>query len=188
MDKGASEEPVLRRFTADEAMRMVELGILREDEHLELLDGVLVEMSPEGPEHADVLGGLADLLRAAYPGARRIREEKPLAIDAYSLPEPDFAVIRGAPGTFANRHPTGPEAILVVEVARSSQRHDRRKAALYAAGGIEVYWILDLVARKLEVRTTPVDGAYQVTRVLGEDEVVELPESEARWTVRDLLP
>ena len=35
---------------------------------------------------------------------------------------------------------------------------------------------------------TRVDGSYQVTRILGEDEVVELPESDVRWTVRDLLP
>ena len=48
MDTGTAEEPVVRRFTADEAMRMVELGILGDDEHVELLDGVLVEMSPQG--------------------------------------------------------------------------------------------------------------------------------------------
>jgi len=85
-------------------------------------------------------------------------------------------------------HPTGRDALLVVELAWSSQRIDRRKAAIYAAGGVEVYWLIDLAARKLELRTTPVDGAYQVTRILGEDDVVPLPESDVRWTVRELLP
>ena len=189
MDMGTSEEPRVRRFTADEAMRMVELGIVGEDEHEELLDGALVEMTPKGPEHADTTTMVAERLRAAYVGAGRVREEKPLAIDAYNLPEPDIAVVRGGPGTSAHHHPTGPEAVLVVELSRSSQRRDRRRTSVYAAGGVDVYWILDLEARRLEVRTAPVDGAYQVTRVLDEDDVVELPETQpaVRWTVRDLL-
>jgi Uma2 family endonuclease len=188
MDEGTAEGPVVRRFTADEAMRMVEAGILDEDEHVELLDGVLVEMSPQGTEHADAIANLNDRLRVAYPGARRVRSQTPLALGAYNLPEPDFAVVRGAPGTFARRHPSGPETVLVVELSWTSQRYDRRKAAIYAAGGVEVYWILDLAARKLEVRTTPEGAAYQVTRLLDEDDVVELPESDARLTVRELLP
>ncbi|HVU52299.1 MAG TPA: Uma2 family endonuclease [Polyangia bacterium] len=185
---GTSQEPVVRRFTADEALRMVELGIIGEDEHLELLDGVLVEMSPQGTEHAEAIANLDDRLRAAYPGARRIRPQTPLALGKYDLPEPDFAVVRAEPGTFRRRHPTGPETVLVVELAWSSQGRDRRKAALYAAGGVEVYWLLDLAARTLEVRTAPADGAYQVTRVLAEDDVVELPETEVRLAVRELLP
>ncbi len=48
--------------------------------------------------------------------------------------------------------------------------------------------LVDLAARRLELRTMPVDGAYQVTRILGEDDVVALPESNERLTVRDLLP
>lgn len=78
--------------------------------------------------------------------------------------------------------------LLVVELAWSSQREDRYKAPTYAAGGVERYWLLDLQARTLEVRAKPVDGGYQVTRILGEDDVVELPESDVRWTVRELLP
>jgi Uma2 family endonuclease len=185
----ASDQPTVRRFTADEAMQMVELGILDEDEHVELLDGALVEMSPKGPEHASSTARLSDRLRAVYPGGR-VREEKPLTIDAYNLPEPDIAVVRAIDGGYLRRHPTGAETVLVIELSWSSQRRDRRKAAVYAAGRVETYWILDLEARRLEARTTPVDGAYQVTHVLGEDEVVELPESKPAvcWTVRDLLP
>jgi len=178
------EHPTIRRLTADEAMRMVEAGILGEDEPVELLDGMLVEMSPPGAEHVDATINLAERLREVYVGRGRVREEKPLAAGAYSLPEPDIVVLRGA---VAKRPPTGAEAVLVVEIAWSSQRENRRKASIYAAGGVEVYWLLDLAARQLELRTMPVDGAYLVTRILSEDEVVELPESDERWVVRDLL-
>ncbi|HTA21840.1 MAG TPA: Uma2 family endonuclease, partial [Polyangia bacterium] len=113
--------------------------------------------------------------------------EKPVSIGPYSLPEPDMAVVRGKADAYARRHPVGVDCILVVETAFSSQRIDRRKGRVYAAGGVEVYWLIDVVARKLELRTTPVDGTYQVTRVLEESDVIELPESSERWLVRDLL-
>jgi Uma2 family endonuclease len=184
---GTGEHTSFRRFTAEETMRMVEVGILGEDERLELLDGVLVEMTPPGPEHASTTVTLGDRLRAVYAGRAHVREEKPIVSGTYSLPEPDIAVVRGGASSFTHRHPTGAEAILVVEIAWSTQRENRRKASVYAAGGVEVYWLLDLVARRLELRTTPADGTYRVTRTLAEDDVVELPESTERWIVRELL-
>jgi Uma2 family endonuclease len=188
VDMGTWEHPPARRFTADEAMRMVDAGILRKDEPLELLDGRLVEVSPQGPMHAAATTKLAKRLDRLYPESPHIRQEKPLATSEHDLPEPDIAVIRGRDVDYTERHPTGADAIVVIEIAWSSHREDRRKASVYAAGGVEVYWLVDLAARRLEVRTTPVDGAYAVTRVLGEDDVVELPETDARLTVRELLP
>jgi Uma2 family endonuclease len=182
----ASQDLVVRRFTADETMRMVEVGILGEDEHIELLDGVLVEMSPQGVRHSRALLRLGERLRSAYQGRAHVREQQPLAVSSFDLPEPDIAVIRGDLVDYLE-HPTARDALLVVEVAWSSQRIDRQKAAAYAAGGVELYWLVDLQARELEVRTSPVDGVYQTTRTLGEDDVVELPGSDARWVVRDLL-
>jgi Uma2 family endonuclease len=182
-----AQQTTVRRLTADEAMRMVEAGILGEDEHVELLDGALVEMSPQGPEHSAAITILADRLRGAYAGRAHVREEKPLTTGRFSLPEPDVAVVRGQPGAFAHKHPTGADAVLVVELAWSSQREDRLKASTYAAGGVAVYWLVDLVARKLEVRTTPVDCSYEVARIFDASDVVELPESSERWLVSDLL-
>src|SRR5258706_3897541 len=98
------DDTSLRRFTAAEAMRMVDVGILDEDEHVQLLDGVLVAMSPEGPEHVYTMAKLADRLRAVYPGPARVREAHPVTIGAYSLPEPDIAVVRGQIDTYAHRH------------------------------------------------------------------------------------
>jgi Uma2 family endonuclease len=184
---GISEHASVRRLTADEAIRMVEAGILGEDEHVELLDGALVEMSPQGTKHAVSIRRLAKRFRAVYENAE-VLEEKPLAISAHDLPEPDVAVVLQREDDYWDGHPNGREAILVVELAWTSQRIDRRKAPIYAAGGVEVYWLIDLAARKLEMRASPVDGAYQVTQILGEDDVVALPKSDVRWTVRELLP
>jgi Uma2 family endonuclease len=183
-----SVRPTVRRFTVDEAIRLVELGIVGADEHVELLDGALVEMSPQGARHTNAILALAERLREIYrrPLGAHIREEKPLVTSPHSLPEPDVAVIRGARSDYPD-HPTGRDALLVVEVAWSSQVEDRRKATIYAAGAVEVYWLVDLAARKLELRTTPVGGAYLVTRVLAETDFVAVPDSSERWLVRDLL-
>jgi hypothetical protein len=186
-DMAMLEHPTLRRITAREAMRMVDAGILGEDEPVELLDGVLVEMSPQGQRHVAATTRLAERLRGIYARTAQVLEEKPLATGPTDLPEPDVSVVRGRIEDYAEL-PTGLDAILVAEVCWSSQSIDRRKASIYALGGVEVYWLVDLATRKLELRTTPVDGAYQVTRILGEDDVVELPHSGERRTVRDLLP
>jgi Uma2 family endonuclease len=185
---GTLEQWPIRRLTVDETLRMVDAGILDEDEHVELLEGVLVEMSPQGPSHAERTAMLADRLRSAYSGRARVREEKPLVVGRYSLPEPDIAVVLGAPGAYESRHPDGNDTLLVVELALTSRAMDRRKAAIYAAAGIQVYWIVDLANRKLELRSAPEDGAYVVTRVLREDETVTLPGLDVEWRVGDLLP
>jgi Uma2 family endonuclease len=178
----------IRRLTADEALRMVAAGIVGEDEPVELLDGLLVEMSPQGPVQSEATANLADRLRVAYAGRARVREEKPLSAGTHSLPEPDVAVARGQTGTYAVRHPTGEDTILVVELAWTSQEEDRRKAAIYAAANVPAYWLVDLKARKLELRTAPEAGSYRTQQVLGDGDSVSLPELAERWSVRDLLP
>jgi Uma2 family endonuclease len=183
----ATGHEIIRRFTGDEAVRMVDVGILGEDEHFELLDGALVEMSPQGPPHSNAILRLAEALRAVYKGRGHIREEKPFVTSPHDLPEPDISLIRGRIGDYAE-HPAGRDAILIIEIAHSSQSIDRRKAAIYAAGRVGVYWLVDLMARKLEVRTVPEAGSSQATQILGEDDEIALPESSERWFVRDLLP
>jgi Uma2 family endonuclease len=183
-----SVQPRIRRLTVDETLRMVDAGIVGEDEPVELLDGLLVEMSPQGPVHAAATTNLADRLRAAYVGRARIREEKPLAAGTYDLPEPDIAVVGGQTWAYATRHPCGTDALLIVELAWSSQPEDRRKASVYAAAGVHDYWILDLAARKLEVHTRPEGAVYRATQILGENDFVSPPELTVRWLVRDLLP
>ncbi len=101
---------------------VVELGILREDEPLELLEGVLVEMGPRGPVHAGSSALLADALREAYRGRGSVREEKPIAVDEYNLPEPDIAVVRGRAESYSQRHPGGANIVVLVELAAAPRR------------------------------------------------------------------
>ena len=168
---------------------MVEVGILAEDEPLELVDGELIVVPPQSPPHASLTTLLHDELRAAYRDGYVVREAKPLVAGPDSLPEPDLAVCRGSHADFGARHPRGDEAVLVIEVARTSVRTDRKKAAAYARAGVGTYWLIDLVSLRVEVHTEPhADGRYALVRVPAPDDEVELPYAAIKWPVARLLP
>lgn len=86
-------------------------------------------------------------------------------------------------------HPTGADTLLVVEISHSTLAHDRRKASLYARAGVPVYWLLDLVNERLEVRSDPdSQGNYRLTRLLAKGDLVTLPERAEEVAVAELLP
>jgi Uma2 family endonuclease len=149
----------VRPLTAAEVLRMVELGILSEDERVELLHGVLTAMSPKSPAHATVKARLQEWLLPGVVERRYIvRTEDPLLVpDATSLPEPDLAVLE--PGDYARRHPS--TALLVVEVAVTSLRIDLEvKPALYAAAGVPELWVAEVARRRVHVLREPWPGGY----------------------------
>lgn len=183
-----------RRFTVAEVMQMVEAGILAEDESIELLDGVLVVMSPQGPKHSYITTKLREQLSDVYRGRPDshplwVREEKPLEAGWRDLPEPDLVVVCGRADTYIERHPRGDETLLVIEVAYTSLELDRAKAAIYARAAVPVYWLIDVRSGRIEVCTEPQpdEGCYRVTRVLAGTDVIKLPQSNGEWRVADLL-
>lgn len=146
----------LRRFTRAEYDRFVELGVF-EDEKVELLHGFLVEMSPQGARHAYATRHLQRILMDALSPRAEVHSQSPLALRDDSQPEPDLAVV--PLGDYRRAHPTA--AQLVVEVADSSQRKERRsKAPLYATAAIPEYWIVLVADGVVEIYREPRDGRY----------------------------
>ena len=89
--------PPTRRFTQDDVTRMVDVGILDPEERIELLEGALVVMAPQSPDHANAIADLAgEMARALDPDAWGLRVQLPLDCGAVSLPEPDLALIPSA--------------------------------------------------------------------------------------------
>ena len=131
------------RLSRVEYDRAVEAGAFEPDARLELIDGDLSAMAPEGVSHAIGTDLVADCLRRVFGRGFYVRIRHPLAADDYSEPEPDVAVVRGAIRDYDKGHPTS--AVLVVEVSNESLRYDRTvKQHLYARCGIPEYWILAL--------------------------------------------
>ncbi|HEY0783616.1 MAG TPA: Uma2 family endonuclease [Thermoanaerobaculia bacterium] len=178
----------VRHFTREEYERLVEQGFFHPEERIELVDGVILEMTPQSSGHAAGVVFAQAALQPLYRDGFHIRSQLPLALGLDSEPEPDLAVIPGPPGDYVAAHPQ--TAVLVLEVADSSLLHDRNsKASLYARAGIPEYWLLNLVDWSLEVGRTPLDGRYTSWTVLREgDSVSPLTHAAVAIPVASLLP
>lgn len=151
----------------DEYHRMIEEGILGEDEPVELIAGALVAVTPQGSRHAVVIQRLTAALVRAVGDDLAVRPQLPLALSEDSEPEPDLAVVRACDAPLEGPHPGS--ALLVVEVAGDSLGLDRQsKAALYARASIPEYWIVNLAESVIEVHSgpDPVTGAYRSRSVV----------------------
>src|SRR5947209_10781597 len=125
-----------RRFSVTEYHRLIELGILTEDDNLELLDGYLVhKMSRNPPHDAAIQKGLKKWFRLLPPGWD-LRVQSAITL-AESEPEPDFAIVRGDESVYLTRHPTAADVGLVVEVSDPTLQGDSKdKVAICAAASI----------------------------------------------------
>jgi Uma2 family endonuclease len=167
--------PPARQFTVDEYHRMIETGILTENDRVELLDGWILKMSPIGPPHATALNLVAAALQNILPAAWFVRTQSPVTLET-SEPEPDLTVVRGRIRDYLSHHPYPADVALLVEVADSTLDFDRlQKRLCYAAAGIAEYWIVNLIDRRLEVFRDPAPaGDYQITKTIDAGGSVEL--------------
>jgi Uma2 family endonuclease len=157
-------------ITVDEYHRMIEAGTLSEDEHVQLIGGAVVAMTPQGPAHALVIQNFNRLVAQGLAADLALRPQLPLTLREDSEPEPDLAVVRLADARSREHHPR--TALLVVEVAGDSLRLDRQtKAALYARAGIPEYWIVNLAESTVEVHRDPdaETGAYRAKGVVSSE-------------------
>lgn len=163
---GERQRPLRR----EEYDRLVEQGCF-EDERVELLHGILITMSPQGPRHATVIENLTMLLVPAVLGRARVRVQSPLAASDDSEPEPELSMV--APGPRPHGHPH--TALLVVEVAETSLAKDRQiKAGIYVACGVPEYWVVNLPEDCVEVQTGIENGAYSRHRRAGRGDTIAL--------------
>lgn len=145
----------LYRFSVDDYHRMIEVGILTEDDPVELLEGWVVLKMPRNPPHDGTIQIATEALRQRLPPGWQLRVQSALTTDD-SEPEPDFAVVRGDARTYLRRHPGPQDTALVIEVADTTLTRDRQdKARIYARASLARYWIINLNAPQVEVYTDP---------------------------------
>jgi Uma2 family endonuclease len=163
----------VHRWTPEEYHRLVESGGFDEDTRIELIDGLLVDMSPKSPAHEDALAWLDRAIQLAVDDARfRVRVQMALSLGS-SEPEPDLAVVElDAPRPY---HPA--TAALVIEVSVSSLRRDlRTKPMVYARAGIPLYWVIDLDNRRAVVHAAPGPDGYGSVEMCGPDGELAAPQ------------
>lgn len=165
--------------------RLAELGVF-EGERVELIDGVVVQMSPHGPSHDSAVSRLNRVLMRALADRAEIRIQSAYAAGDSSEPEPDVAVV--PLGDYERAHPS--EAYLLIEVAESSLKKDRGvKASLYAASNVTEYWVVDLVDRAIHVFRGPAAGGYADASIARRGDVLAIARfSDVSVPVDVILP
>lgn len=184
-----------KQWTRAEYDRLIEVGVFRPGDPIELLGGDLVVAEPQSGPHYTAIGLAEDTLRQVFGPGWLVRTQGPIALDDESEPEPDVAVAPGSVRDYTREHPARP--VLVVEVALSSLSLDREyKGSLYARAKLQDYWIVNLADRMLEIYRQPVADAaaafgwrYASAVVLGpEAAVTPLAAPGTVVAVADLLP
>jgi Uma2 family endonuclease len=184
-------EPRPRSWSRDEYYRAGELGIFRPDERLELIDGQIVaKMSPVGSPHRFTVHQVAAALESAFGEGFYVEVQSPLTMSDETEPEPDVLVAIGTVFDYQDRHPSPADIRLIVEVSDSSILFDRgKKAMVYAAAGIQEYWIVNLGARTIEVHRDPNPGGYRNISILHEAEsITPLFAPAASISIQSLFP
>jgi Uma2 family endonuclease len=162
----------LHLLTVEDYHRMIQAGILTEEDKVELLDGALMAVVPEGAAHAEVASRLARWLIPSIddPGLK-VRIGSPVTFPPFSEPEPDLAVIDAADASFV-AHPE--RAHLLIEVSHTSLLKDRdRKARIYAEAEIPRYWIVDLIHLTVIVHLDPSPNGYRSIRTYAPPEALD---------------
>lgn len=182
--------PTWRRFTVDELDQMIEKGMLREGDPFELIDGTLIlkdrrdpgmpERRPtvHGPKHAGVIAALAETFAQWQPSPHwHVRYQLPIQVAELHAPEPDAAIVRGAPREFLKRHPRPADVIALVEAAGTSRRFDATtKLRIYAEAKVPLYLLIDIENHAIERFESPVaaEGRYLLRTTLHIDDVLQL--------------
>ena len=154
--------PTLHRITVDEYERIGDSGALEDAHRIELIDGYMVDKMAKKPGHSYATKEAFKALGSRLPAGWTWRSEQPIRIPPYDEPEPDVSIVRGSDADYRHRMPTAADVALVVEVSESSLDQDQgKKLSAYAKGKIPVYWIVNLVDRRVEVYSRPSKDGYK---------------------------
>ena len=163
-----------RLFTVEEYERMIEAGILTENDRVELVEGEIVEMAAKGSRHSSCVKRITDLF---YRDARQsavVSIQDPVRVGGRSELEPDVALLRPRDDLYATAHPLPADTLLIVEVSDTTLDYDHGlKLALYARAGIQEVWVVNLADDMIEVYALPKSGRYQETREAQRGEAIE---------------
>lgn len=178
-----------QRISLEEYERMIATGLLTKAEKVELIEGEIVEMSPIGEAHACCVRALNRLFHLNAADSFLVDVQSPLRMGAWSLPQPDVAVLRNTPERYRERHPGPEDTFLVIEVCDSSLDPDLRvKVPLYARCGVAEVWLIDLPGERIHRFRSPREGRWDHSDVVsrgGEVAPAALP--ALRLQVNDIL-
>jgi Uma2 family endonuclease len=181
----------LFRITLERYEEMVDSGAFTEHDRVHLINGFLVAKMTQGDPHCVSDDLCRNAIISVLPRGWFVRSDKPVRLPPNSKPEPDHVVARGEIRDYWDHSPGPADVALIVEVALTSLAEDRMQADVYAAAGIPVYWIVNLVERQIELYSGPSPAGYRsrVDFVEGQNVPVVIEGVEVgQIVVADVLP
>ncbi|MBE9167880.1 Uma2 family endonuclease [Pleurocapsales cyanobacterium LEGE 06147] len=176
----------LAKWSVEDYHRMIEAGILS-DRRVELIEGEIIEMSPEGPLHVFVNDKTAEYLRQRLKGLAKIREAHPITL-ANSEPEPDIAIVRLPDTIYLTRHPYPEDIYWLIEIADSTVAEDlRTKKKIYARAEIAEYWVIDVQTKKITIFRQPQEDNYLTEQKIERGTITPLAFSHVAIEVNKLF-
>jgi Uma2 family endonuclease len=175
------------KWTIEEYHRLVETGLL-DEKRVELLEGIIVDMAPEGMPHAVYCTESAEYLRSVLGDQAKVREAHPITLPNDSEPEPDIAIVRTPNRQYLNHHPYPQDIFWLIEYANTTLKKDlNEKKRVYAAAGIAEYWVVNLQTLELIVFRDLVIDTYQSETILATGNISPLSFPAIQIDVRKLF-
>ena len=180
----------LRLFSADEYQRLADVGILGEDDRVELIEGRIVRMAAKNMKHAMATKRANRYFTRLLGDRVVVGVQDPILLNDYSEPEPDIILVAPPEDRYFDHHPAPKEIYLVLEIADSSLPYDRDvKCPLFAQNRIVQFCLLNLQNRELEDYQHPSRDGYRSKQTYSEEDVFNLVAfPEVSIKVKDLLP
>ena len=182
-------EVTKKLFTVDEYYRMVDAGILNEDDRVELIEGEIIEMSPIGGKHMSCVDRANDVFTSRLKGRALVSIQQPLRLNDYNEPQPDIVVLQPRSDYYASKSHTPEDTFFVLEVSDSTLRYDTKvKLPIYAASGVREVWIENLQKDLLLVCRDPAGKQYTTQLTLRRGESISpMAFPDAVFKIEDLL-
>ena len=157
-----------RIFTVAEYYKLAEVGILKDTEKVELINGKIVLKNSISSQHAGMLNRLTRIFIEKL-GNFIVRNQSPLRLSSLSEPEPDLIIAKFRKNCYFDNHPIPDDTYVVVEVSGVTLEKDRTvKVPLYATANIPEYWIINLVDQQIEIYRQPKKGEYHFKQIISE--------------------
>lgn len=166
-------QPVKLRFTVDDYYKMIELGMLKDYEKAEIIEGELIKKMTGGDRHAAVVNVLNRYFSRNLHENILVSVQNPIRLSPFNESEPDI-VLADLTKYDGKRHPRPEEVLLLIEVSDSTLKYDRAmKLPLYADSRIGEVWIVNLVSEIVKIHTRPEYGIYQSVKIYRRGETIE---------------
>ena len=174
------------KWSIDDYHLMIKSGVLN-NRDCELIEGEIIEVSPESPLHRFTNDSIAEYLREQLAGIAKVFESHPITLNN-SEPEPDIAIVRLPNTNYLTRHPYPEDIYLLIEISNTTLEDDlNRKKRVYASAGIDEYWVVDLKNTELIIFREPSGNNYKTKATYNNGAIAPISFPNIQLNVKRIL-